>query len=72
LVYVLSRPEGDVEVFFVASGKHGQALWSPFWAEAAKFHDARAAYECAATHRDLRQSDRWRATEITERCTRTK
>lgn len=72
MVWVLSRAEGDVEVFFIGADQRGGVRWSVFWADAAKFTSARAAYECATTHPGLRNSDEWRVIEITDRCERTR
>lgn len=72
MVFVLTRHEGDVEVFFIGSDRYGRVRWSVFWADAAKFTSARAAYECATTHPGLRNSDEWRVIEITDRCERTR
>lgn len=68
MVWVLSRAEGDVEVFFIGADQRGGVRWSVFWSDAAKFADAGAAYACARTHPALRNSDQWRAVNITDRC----
>lgn len=72
MVWVLSRLEGDAEVYFIATDKHGRTRWSVFWAEAAHFATAQAASECAGTHPELKNSDRWRVVRITDRCGRTR
>lgn len=40
---------------------------TPWAADADHFHDASAAYECASTHRELRNSEEWRAIRLTDR-----
>lgn len=72
MVWVLSRAEGDAEVYFMSTDKFGRTRWSVFWADAARFSTARAAVECAMTHPELRNSDRWRVVQITDRCERTR
>lgn len=72
MVWVLSRMEGDVEVFFMRTDERGRLRWSVFWSDAARFKTAAAVYECARTHPALRNSDQWRAVNITDRCERTR
>lgn len=71
MIYVLAREIDGADVYFVRANAHGRARWSPFWSEAAHFSTARAAYECAQTHRGLCNSDEWRVVAITPRCERT-
>jgi hypothetical protein len=73
MAWVLSRADREgSDVFFIGTDKYGRVRWSVFWSEAARFGTARAAYECAGTHPDLRNSDDWRVVAITERCGRTR
>lgn len=45
-------------------------IWSPWRADAYKFHDARAAVECANTHRRLADSEHWRVELLDAGCER--
>lgn len=42
------------------TGENGGPSRSPFRSDAFHFTTPGAAYECAATHRDLKDSDLWR------------
>lgn len=66
LAKVVGRlPDGEpIHEYF--TGRHGDGggpSRSPFKTDAMKFHDARSAYECAQTHKTMRDSDEWKAIE---------
>ena len=49
----------------------GQPIVTLWAHEAKQFSSATAAHECADTHRELRDSDEWRAIERVNGCERT-
>lgn len=68
-VWVLARTvaklsDGDVLEYWTGN-PHGPGR-SLFRADAYKFHDARAARECADTHRGLQDSEVWRVIEVVD------
>lgn len=58
--------EPIIEYWTGRQGSHGGPSRSPFKADAMRFHDARSAYECADTHRELRASEDWRVIHLTD------
>ena len=72
-VWVLARRAGrgddgePIHEYFSTQVGSSVPRVSPFRADAVKFHDARAAYECAETHPALRDSDEWRVLEVVDR-----
>lgn len=72
-VWVLARRTGrdddgePIHEYFSTQVGSSVPRVSPFRADAVKFHDARAAYECAETHPALRDSDEWRVLEVVDR-----
>ncbi len=71
MIYVLSRKQDGEDIYFIAPNQYGRVRWSPFWSEAAHFSTARSAYECAQTHKGLKDSDEWRVVAVKPRCERT-
>jgi len=71
VIYVLAKKIDGEDVYFIRPNVYGRVRWTPFWSEAAHFSSARSAYECAQTHKGLRDSDEWRALAIKPRCERT-
>lgn len=70
MIHVLAKNVDGEDVYFVRTNSYGRVRWSPFWSEAAHFSSARSAYECAQTHRGLRDSEEWRVVAVTPRCER--
>lgn len=76
--WVLARPAGldergeaALEYWTGEQGERGGPSCTLFRADAYKFSTARAAYECAGTHWQLRDSDDWRPIRLrdTTACT---
>lgn len=71
--WVLARevrrlPNGDrLYEFFGGRNRHtGRMIVTPLRREAERFSTAVAANECAETHPEMRNSDRWRALEVVD------
>lgn len=72
IVVLAKREASGVEVYFKRGRKHGGIEVVAFWNDAQHFRDKPAALACANTHHELRDSEVWRAVEVTERCERTR
>ncbi len=72
MIIVLAKQEGRAELYFKQARKYGGVECVAFWTDAARFSSKASALECARTHPELKDSDTWRAVQVTERCERTR